>query len=81
MQSDEWFMNSIEWDDATNLYVWKEEGPQPITVWERFYPDTNTWQHNHISDNHTELPAPIAISDLQKSAWKNATWRHRLMYI
>jgi hypothetical protein len=46
-----------------------------ITVWERFYPDTNTWQFNHIADNHTELGAPIAISDLQKSAWKNATWR------
>ena len=52
-----------------------------ITVWERFYPDTNTWRHNHISDNHTELNAPIAISDLQKSAWKNATWRRRLAYL
>ena len=58
---------------------------KPITVWERFYPATTLhpehWQHNHISNNHTELNAPIAISDLQKSAWKNATWRHRHMYL
>ena len=48
---------------------------KPITIWQRFYPDTNTWQHNHISDNHTKLAAPIAISAIQKSAWKNAKWR------
>jgi hypothetical protein len=54
---------------------------KPITVWQRFYLATNTWQHNHISDNHTKLDAPIAISDLQKSAWKNATWQYRHEYL
>jgi len=54
---------------------------KPITVWQRFNPDTNTWEHNHISDNHTKLDAPIAISDLQKSAWNNATWRYRHTYL
>ena len=54
---------------------------KPITIWQRFYPDTNTWQHNHISDNHTKLAAPIAISAIQKSAWKNAKWRYHHDYI
>jgi hypothetical protein len=58
---------------------------KPITVWEKFYPATTLhpehWQFNHIADNHTELPTPIAISDLQKSAWKNATWQYRHEYL
>ena len=50
-----------------------------ITVWERFYPATTLhpehWQFNHIADNHTELNAPIAVSDTQIADWKKATWR------
>jgi hypothetical protein len=52
-----------------------------ITAWQRFYPTTNTWQHNHIQDGHTELNAPIAVSDTQIAAWKNATWRKCRAYL
>ena len=56
-----------------------------ITVWERFYPATTLhpehWQFNHIADKHTELPAPIAVSDTQLAAWKNATWRKCRAYL
>jgi hypothetical protein len=52
---------------------------KPITIWERFYLATTLhpehWQFNHISDSHTKLSAPIAVSDTQIAAWKNATWR------
>jgi hypothetical protein len=45
-----------------------------VTIWERKI--GTEWVHNHISIGYIKKQTrPKPISDIQKSAWKNAYWR------
>jgi hypothetical protein len=37
--------------------------------------ETNTWEHNHIEDGHSQMRIPEANFPNQLSDWKNRKWR------
>lgn len=51
------------------------------TVWERWDPETQTWQHNHLSSGFEDGNVPRAKVLGQEKLWGKAQWRKRFVYI
>jgi len=52
-----------------------------ITVWKRYNPKKEAWEHNHTSYGWSEDVIPVPKSKLQVKPWKNATWKKKHTYL
>jgi hypothetical protein len=53
----------------------------PITKWERFDEEKNTWKHNHIEERLSAEEIPTPKSDEQKRSWPKGRWRKKFKYL
>lgn len=53
---------------------------KPVTVWKKFNPDSQKWDHNHIEDFHIGTMAEQYLKPIgdenQTENWSSSTWLH-----
>jgi len=52
-----------------------------ITVWQRFNPKKNAWEHNHVSEGWGNGDFPTPKSELQKKSWPKGVWKKKFGYL
>ena len=53
---------------------------KPITVWRRFNPKTQEFEHNHIQDGHVDGDIPHGTRK-QNAIWHRAKWQKVFGYL
>lgn len=53
---------------------------KPITKWNRWNPETKSFQFNHIEDGHSDREKPYAKFPAQKG-WEGSEWTKEHVYL